>query len=206
MNKMMSLSRRGFLGSTAAASLSSLILGAGAISLAGCNNAEDVEVGPYAVWRELQKYLRQSPDHPIGNAEALVKANDIAGLHKFVRDEIRLVSADGYKFVMGNACKFGPRAALRAGAGTAREKAEILAQLIRQTGRQADVVEIPNVEKQVEKFFFKDFDQNFEPPLSKNVRRHIKWHRFRSGLRETLLTSLFDIKRQLCGIASVDVR
>ena len=38
------------------------------------------------------------------------------------------------------------------------------------------------------------------------VRRHIKWHRFRPGLRETLLTFLFDIKRRLCGIASVDVR
>ena len=38
------------------------------------------------------------------------------------------------------------------------------------------------------------------------VRRHIKWHRFRPGLRETLLTSLVDIKRRLCGIASVDVR
>ena len=38
------------------------------------------------------------------------------------------------------------------------------------------------------------------------VRRHIKWHRLRPGLRETLLTSLVDIKRGLCGIASVDVR
>jgi hypothetical protein len=38
-----------------------------------------------------------------------------------------------------------------------------------------------------------------------DVRRHIKWHRFRPGLRETLLTSLVDIKRRLCGIASVDV-
>jgi len=39
-----------------------------------------------------------------------------------------------------------------------------------------------------------------------SVHRHIKWHRFKSGLRETLLTSLVDIKRRLCGIASVDVR
>ena len=38
------------------------------------------------------------------------------------------------------------------------------------------------------------------------VRRHVKWHRFQLGLRETLLTLLIDIKRQLCGIASVDVQ
>ena len=30
------------------------------------------------------------------------------------------------------------------------------------------------------------------------VRRHIKWHMFRARLRETLLTSLVDIKRRLC--------
>ena len=38
------------------------------------------------------------------------------------------------------------------------------------------------------------------------VRRHINCLRFWPGLRETLLISLVDIKRQLYGIASVDVR
>ena len=38
------------------------------------------------------------------------------------------------------------------------------------------------------------------------VRRHIICPRFRPGLRETLLIVLIDIKRRLCGIASVDVR
>ena len=42
--------------------------------------------------------------------------------------------------------------------------------------------------------------------IDANVRRHIKWHLFRARLRETLLTSLVDIKRRLCCIASVDVR
>ena len=42
--------------------------------------------------------------------------------------------------------------------------------------------------------------------LEKTVRRHIICLRFRPGLRDTLLTSLVDIKRRLCGIASVDVR
>ena len=45
-----------------------------------------------------------------------------------------------------------------------------------------------------------------ELQMVKAVRRHIKWHGFRPGLRETLLTSLVDIKRRLCGIASVDVQ
>jgi len=39
-----------------------------------------------------------------------------------------------------------------------------------------------------------------------NLRHHIIWHRFWARLRETLLTYLFDIKRQRCGIASVEVR
>ena len=41
--------------------------------------------------------------------------------------------------------------------------------------------------------------------VARDVRRHINCHRFKPGLRETLLTSLIDIKRRLCGIASVDV-
>ena len=39
-----------------------------------------------------------------------------------------------------------------------------------------------------------------------SVRRHIIWHRFWARLRETLLIMLVDIKRRLCGIASVGVR
>ena len=38
------------------------------------------------------------------------------------------------------------------------------------------------------------------------VRRHIKWDRFASLLMEGLLTSLFDIMRRFCGIASAGVR
>jgi ABC-type polysaccharide/polyol phosphate transport system ATPase subunit len=42
--------------------------------------------------------------------------------------------------------------------------------------------------------------------FSSTVRRHIKRHRFRPGPRETLLTLLVDIRRRLCGIATVVVR
>ena len=42
--------------------------------------------------------------------------------------------------------------------------------------------------------------------LQKVVHRHINCHRFRPVPRETLLIMLVDIKRRLCGIASVGVR
>ena len=41
---------------------------------------------------------------------------------------------------------------------------------------------------------------------AEHVRRHIIWHRLWARLRETLLIVLVDIKRRLCGIASVGVR
>lgn len=47
---------------------------------------------------------------------------------------------------------------------------------------------------------------NFSVYLAYGVRRHIICPRFRPGLRETLLTFVFDFKRRLCGIASVDAR
>ncbi len=54
--------------------------------------------------------------------------------------------------------------------------------------------------------FISDFHNGGSNQYFDSVRRHIKWHLFRHGLRETLLTSLVDIKRRLCGIASVDIR
>ena len=48
--------------------------------------------------------------------------------------------------------------------------------------------------------------ENISDCLVSIVRRHIKWHRSWARLRETLLIMLVDIRRQLYGFASVDVR
>lgn len=139
-------SRRDFLRVAGLSGLGALVLGGGAWGLRNCRGvpmpASGAEPGPYAVWREVQAALRASPDHSLGRARALVASGDVAAIHRFVCEEIRLVSAEGDRFMLGNTVRWGSRAALRAGAGTAREKAEILASLVRQTGRKAEVLEL----------------------------------------------------------------
>ena len=54
--------------------------------------------------------------------------------------------------------------------------------------------------------FSADDFERFVLEWADGVRRHIICPRFWPGLRETLLIVLVDIKRRLCGIASVGVR
>ena len=171
------VSRRRLLKTTGLVGGGIAILGAGLLGLRGCRGElEEASVdslagpgnaaGPYPVWREMQARLRASPDHASGRAAALLAAGDVAALHRFVRDEIRLVSARGDRFQLGSAVRWGRRAALRAGAGTAREKAEILADLIRKTGRQAEVVETGTLARdEAAGVFFRDIDAEFDPPV-----------------------------------------
>lgn len=165
------LSRRSFL--LAAAGVGAGIALDGPLLLRGCGRGTgSTEAGPYAVWRELQQALRASPDHAPGRAAALLKAGDPEALHRFVRDEIRLVSAEGGRFALGAAMPVGPRAALRAGAGTAREKAEVLAALLRRLGMEAEVMQAsPLAREDSRAAFFRSFDQAFDPPISERQQR-----------------------------------
>lgn len=160
--------RRQFLqGSLAASAL---------LGLSGCQGCSapsldsGAEPGPYSVWRELQSALRKSPDHPIGRAQALVEKKDLASLHAFVRDEIRLIPASSWRLQLGSETPFGSRAALRAGAGTAREKAEVLAHLVRQMGLQAEVLEGAS-KARASDCFFRETEQPFAPPISSKQAR-----------------------------------
>ncbi len=162
------VSRRGLMKTAGFVGIGALVLGGGGLALRSCQRGAafggSPEPGPYAVWREVQTALRASPDHPVGRARALVEAGDIDALHRFVRDELRLVSTDSRRFALGDGVRWGPRAALRAGAGTAREKAEILVDLIRQTGRQAEIVEMSApAREETPGLFFRDVTQPFEP-------------------------------------------
>lgn len=158
------VSRRGFLlGLGAVAGLTALGLPLG---LRHCARTTTSEIGPYAVWREVQQALRASPDHTPGRAAALVAAGDARALHRLVRDEIRLVSAEGARFALGAAMPWGTRVALRAGAGSAREKAELLAELMRDCGYTAEVVDSPGLPRdQTAATFFRSFDSAFTPPI-----------------------------------------
>ncbi len=96
----------------------------------------------FDAWRELQADLRASPDHLPARAGALVAARDVAGLHAFVRDEIAVYPGAADSF--GNpvtTVRWGTRATLRGGAGTLREKAELLKELYERAGLEAAVVE-----------------------------------------------------------------
>jgi len=137
--------------------------------LSGCRggtatDSVKTELGPYSVWREVQASLKQSPDHTVGRAAILTEKGDPTSLLSFVKDEIRLVSGEGRRFAMGRSTLWGPRAALRCGAGTAREKAEILAELLRSTGREAEVVETTEIPREsVPAAFFRSFGASFAP-------------------------------------------
>ncbi|WP_084421712.1 hypothetical protein [Henriciella litoralis] len=183
------LSRRSLLTGAAKASLFGLVAGAGGLSLVGCQKEPlATDDNPYTVWKEVQAALRASADHPVGRAAALVAANDVSGLHAFVRDGIRLVPYEGGRFTMGNKIRFGTRAALRAGAGTAREKADILKQLVEQTGRTAEVVEIGALPRsETNRVFFRDYDQAFTPDISE---KQMKNWQTRLGIADGLAPSL----------------
>lgn len=162
------MTRRSFIQGLVAGGSAALLLGGAPLSLAGCNNARGPQADLYQIWRELQQRLRQSPDHTPSRARTLVANRDIKAIHAFVRDEIRLMSAEGKRFALGERRTHGKRAALRAGCGTALEKAEILADMVRQTGGKAEIVLTSKLSRdEIEGAFFRDFSQPFEPAVDK---------------------------------------
>ncbi len=96
---------------------------------------------PFDAMRIFRESVRRSPDHLAVVARGLVAKKDVEGLHLFVRDQIRTLpdGEDGFSSP-GRAMRWGVRGALRYGAGTPREKAELLAQLYREAGFEASVV------------------------------------------------------------------
>jgi hypothetical protein len=94
--------------------------------------------GAYA---ELLRAVRGSPDHLPRVAASLVAANDVDAIIAFVRDRITTYPAadDAPGDTMGR-MRFGVRGTLRGGAGTHRDKVELLADLLKQAGRQVEIV------------------------------------------------------------------
>lgn len=96
---------------------------------------------PFEIWDEARAALRSSPDHLPGTAEALVAAGDPRAIYEFVRDDIATQPprADA-NYGFNRRVNGGARAALRAGMGTPREKADLLAALLGRAGYEAEVV------------------------------------------------------------------
>ncbi len=96
---------------------------------------------PFGVWEELQAGLRESPDHLAGTATDLVEAGDPEALFEFVRDDVALkppslTGNDGFASRVDG----GPNAVLRAGMGTPRAAADLLATLLERAGYESEVV------------------------------------------------------------------
>lgn len=148
------LNRRQFLVGTASVALAAACSSAGEAPDAGSPDAGldggvDAGVGApdagidddlFQVLEELRAAVRQSPDHLPARAAALVAAKDAQGLFALVRDQV--ATLPGAAVELGDlvqAQRWGARAALRGASGTPREKAELLAGLLREAGFGADV-------------------------------------------------------------------
>ena len=93
---------------------------------------------PFGVWRAIREALRTSPDALADRAAALVAAKDAQGLFTFVRDEIATLPP--VTSATERSRRWGTAATLRGGAGTPRERADLLASLLMQAGFSASVV------------------------------------------------------------------
>ncbi|WP_139328960.1 hypothetical protein [Haladaptatus litoreus] len=142
--------------------------------MAGCNEilhptggANDEHV-PFDIWKEVQIALRTSPDHLPARANHLVTKGDPEALFQFVRDEIvtypDMVDRLSYS---GDQIRWGVRGTLRGGAGTPREKAELLATLYRRAGWEADILTgdgLPDSD-QVKRLLCRPVDRRFAPDI-----------------------------------------
>ncbi len=124
----------------------------------------------FDVWEEARGALRASPDHLPARAERLVRAGDAAAIHRFVRDEIAVVPPAEGGFPGDeavSATRWGVRATLRGGAGTPREKVELLAELLRRAGHEAEVMQAVPEEGAVDplELALRRPERSFEPDV-----------------------------------------
>ena len=141
----MAFSRREFL---------QLAGGTAAVTLASCSPAEkpprrargESIAGPApasdqassARLRALREAVRKSGDHLSARSDAVIASRDPLAAVRFVRTELAVVPSE-QPTIAGN---WGARAALRAGAGTMRERAEVLAGMLGAMGLTARVREM----------------------------------------------------------------
>ena len=100
-------------------------------------------VGRYEVLRRLQAVIRQSPDHLGTLAATAVASKDPAVIVRFVQEHVAVLSATSRGADPTTEVRWGHRGALRAGAGTLRERADLIADLLGQAGIEGRVVKIP---------------------------------------------------------------
>lgn len=90
--------------------------------------------------RTLRDVVRSSPDQLAARAAEAIAAKDPLRVIRFVRDSIAVLPPPDAIIAAVDAVRWGPAATLRAGAGTLRERAELLAAMLEATGATAKVV------------------------------------------------------------------
>lgn len=125
---------------------------------------------PYDVWDEMRAALRTSPDHLPARAERLVEAGDTEAIFTFVRDETLAlpVSYTGVgRYDFHTRMFWGARGTLRGGAGTPRDRAELLAHLYREAGVEAEVVvaDAGLSKTELKALYFRPVDHAFDPDI-----------------------------------------
>ncbi len=100
--------------------------------------------GTYETLRRLLAIVRQSPDHLGTLAAAAVAGKDPAAIVRFVQEHIAVLPATSGNADPVTDVRWGQRAALRAGAGTLRERADLVLDLLRHAGLDGRIVSIPS--------------------------------------------------------------
>ncbi|MGB0680321.1 MAG: hypothetical protein ACPGUV_11725, partial [Polyangiales bacterium] len=101
---------------------------------------EGTQSQSFAVLEDAKRALRQSPDHLPARIEALIEGADPEAMYRFVRDEIAVYPAARDAIGDSHMSLWGLRGVMRGGAGTVREKAELLAHMLQRAGFEAEVV------------------------------------------------------------------
>ncbi len=174
------LSRRTFLAGTGAASMAALLAACGSTprptpsappspspSPSPTPTPVPAPAGYFDAIAELRDAVRGSPDHLVAEADRLVAAGDPAAILRFVRETIVTYPA-GFRntgdVLLGR--RWGTRATLRGGAGTPREKADLLAELYRRAGLDAEVVRVEAQIADPVSIFREATRPSFEPAIS----------------------------------------
>lgn len=116
------------------------------LSFLGCNKSNpepDLSlVGP-PMLAQLRDLIRSSTDHLQARAEEVVATKDVTRIAEFVRDHIAVLPSFYERDDGRYASRWGVNGTLRAGAGTLRDRAELLVAMLGAAGIAATVREIP---------------------------------------------------------------
>lgn len=141
--------------------------GAGGDQGGGGSGAGAMDV--WTAWQQIQTALRQSPDHLPAQAAQRVADGDPVAIFELVRDSIATYPPErGSLYGAEWATRWGTMGTLRGGAGTPREKCDLLVELYQGAGFEAEVYvgEADPAKLDGQKMLLRTVDRAFAPPIT----------------------------------------